>query len=63
MKKIAALSLVLALCLSAVCAFAAAMLIDLFALRLSTIVIMLAAAVTSLIVYAVRRGKEKEAQK
>ena len=41
------------------CAFTAVMLIDIFALRLSTIVLMLAAAVVSLAVYLIGRQKEK----
>ena len=41
-------------------AFAAMMAIDLFALRVSTIVLMLAAAVVGLIVYLARRKSRKE---
>lgn len=44
----------------AVCAFAAVILINVFALRLSTIVLMLAAAVVSLAVYLVGRKTGKE---
>ncbi len=46
-----------------VCSFAAVMLINVFALRLSTVVLMLAAAAVSLIVYLVGRQKKKEANK
>lgn len=46
-----------------VCAFAAAALIDLFAVRISTIVIMLAGAVISIAVYVVGRHREKGAGK
>ena len=44
----------------AVCSFAAVILINVFALRLSTIVLMLAAAVVSLVVYLVGRKTGKE---
>ncbi len=44
----------------AVCSFAAVILINVFALRLSTIVLMLAAAVVSLAVYLVGRKTGKE---
>ncbi len=47
----------------AAAAFTAALLIDLFALRLSTVVLMLAAAAVSLAVYFVRLKKEKGAKK
>lgn len=43
--------------------FAAMMLIDIFALRISTIVLMLIAAVTGLVVYLINRRPEKEAPK
>ena len=45
----------------AVCAFAAVMLINIFALRLSSIILMLAAAAVSLTVYLAGRKKQKEA--
>ena len=45
------------------CAFVAVMLINIFALHLSTIVLMLAAALVSLTVYIIKRQKEKEAKK
>ena len=43
------------------CAFAAMLLVDLFALRVSSIVLMLTAAIVSLSVFMVRQGKAKEA--
>ena len=46
-----------------ICAFAAVMAIDIFALRLSTIVIMFAAAAVSLIVYGAGKRTGKEALK
>ena len=44
-------------------AFAAMMLINIFSLKISTIVLMLAAAAAGLIAYLIKRGKEKEAKK
>ncbi len=46
-----------------VCAFAAMILIDVFALRVSTIVLMLIAAVIGLTAYLIRRHSGKEAPK
>ena len=43
--------------------FAAAMLIDIFALSVSTIVLMLLAALTGTVVYLIKRRAEKEASK
>ena len=43
------------------CAFAAMLLVDLFALRISSIMLMLTAAIVSLSVFLVRQGKGKEA--
>ena len=43
------------------CAFAAMLLVDLFSLRVSSIVLMLTAAIVSLSVFMVRQGKAKEA--
>ena len=39
------------------------MLINIFSLKISTIVLMLAAAAAGLIAYLIKRGKEKEAKK
>ena len=46
--------------LIAVCAFVSVMLINVFALRLSSIILMLAAAAVSLVVYLAGRKKEAE---
>ena len=46
-----------------ICSFIAVMLINVFALRISTIFFMLAAAAVSLIVYTVKRRTDKEAEK
>lgn len=46
----------------AACSFAAVMLINVFAVRLSSIILMLAAATVSLIVYFAGERKEKEAK-
>ena len=46
-----------------VCSFTVVMLINVFALRLSTIAVMLAAAAVSLTVYLIGRHREKEAKK
>ena len=45
------------------CAFVAVMLINVFALRLSSVILMLAAAAVSLVVYFAGRQREKEAKK
>ncbi len=49
--------------LIAACAFTAVMLINIFALRLSSIILMLVAAAVSLAVYLAGRHKEKETKK